>query len=96
MNRLIAAAVVTASLIVSTGVYAGSIKKTNVSTDANVPTGSDVPGCTNYRTYPGGRTEQVCDPNSVKDLLKDLQSNTVGAYTSAFGSPGSGTGAAAE
>lgn len=55
-----------------------------------VPTGYEVAGCTHYRTYPGGRTEQVCDPNDVKDLLKDLQSNTVGAYPSAFNSPGSG------
>lgn len=89
----IAAAVIALAGPAMADVNAPGVDRSTLPIRNYVPTGYEVPGCTHYRTYPGGRTEQVCSPNDVKELLKDLQSGTVGAYSNAFNSPGgAGTG----
>lgn len=55
-----------------------------------VPTGYQVAGCTFYRIALDQKLVQVCDPNAIKDLLKDGVSPPT--YSNAFNSGGSGAG----
>lgn len=81
-------AIAIASICISGSVFAAEPVKKSLadsmfrgSPQADVKTGSDVPGCTFYRIETG---QQVCDPNSVKNLLADTtHANT---YSNAFSS----------
>jgi hypothetical protein len=57
----------------------------NTPTDANVPTGADVSGCTWRRIETGA---QVCDPRSTENTLKD--GTSAQAYDTVFVAGGGG------